>query len=99
MLFGLSSNQFYLFNTLVVKKLHVFNCEVYVIGPRAGNAFDKTADLDVLIETTESILSLDQIIEEVETSELGICINFYFSEEFSERFLKQLEIEKIHLGR
>ncbi len=77
MLFGLTSNQFDLFNTLVVKKLHDYKCELYVFGPRSLNDFEKTADLDLLIQTDEKIPILDQIIKEVEESDMGIYINFY----------------------
>lgn len=98
-LFGLSSDQFHLFNKLVVNELHAFECELYVFGPRSGTAFGKADDLDLMIETNSKIPALDQIIQNVEESNLGICVNFYYPDEFSEDFMRQLEMTKIHLAR
>lgn len=52
-----------------------------------------------MIETNSKIPALDQIIQNVEESNLGICVNFYYPDEFSEDFMRQLEMTKIHLAR
>ncbi|MFN8845848.1 MAG: nucleotidyltransferase family protein, partial [Bdellovibrionales bacterium] len=92
--FGLTSEQFEIVNSLVIKPLKNRNCRVWIFGSRSTGKFQKFSDLDILYESTDEIeLSfIFNIKSNIEESNLPIKVDIVnikdLAESYSEEILK-----------
>jgi predicted nucleotidyltransferase len=99
MKFGLSPEDFSLFQKLVIDPLKAEGCRLYVFGSRATQKHQKFSDIDVLIDmpNASSLSRFYQIKEAIEEARFPIKVDFVLLGNLAESYAQKIHQEKIEL--
>lgn len=96
MKFGLNSKEYLFICENVVNPLEALGAKVWCFGSRARGNYQKFSDLDLAIETQNSVdIELSQIKELLENSNFPFKVDLVLKHQFAQSYLSGFEKDKI----